>query len=120
MLILNTPHNPTGKVFTELEMAQLAKILKKFPRVVVVEDDVYDGMLFDDMLGKPLPKMALQEDMFDRTLSIYSAGKMFSATGVRSGWVIGPEHLIKSVVSMHQLTVYCHYGVLENTLARCI
>lgn len=55
--------------------------------------------------------------MEDRTLSIYSAGKIFAATGVRSGWVIGPANLIKSVRSVHQYNVFCAYNVVENTLA---
>lgn len=49
VFILNTPHNPIGKVFTEEELARLAEILQKYPRVVVVEDNVYEGMTFDDM-----------------------------------------------------------------------
>ena len=120
MLILNTPHNPTGKVFTEEEMARLAKILQKFPQVVVVEDNVYEGMTFDDMLDVTLPKMAFQENMFDRCLSIYSAGKIFAATGVRSGWVIGPANLIKSVRSVHQYTVFCPYNVTENAIRQSL
>ena len=58
--------------------------------------------------------------MFDRTLSIYSAGKIFAATGVRSGWVIGPSNLIKAVRSVHQYTVFCPYNVLENTIRQSL
>jgi aspartate/methionine/tyrosine aminotransferase len=77
-------------------------------------------MTFDDMFKKPLPKLAFQKGMFDRTISIYSAGKIFAATGVRSGWVIGPSHLIKAVRSVHQYNVFCSYNVLENTLAKSL
>ena len=52
MLILNSPHNPTGKVFTNDELAKLAKLLEKYPRVVIVEDNVYERMTFDDMFEK--------------------------------------------------------------------
>ena len=69
-------------------------------------------MTFDDMYNKPLPKMVFQEGMFDRTLSIYSAGKIFAATGVRSGWVIGPANIIKYVRSVHQYNTFCHYNVV--------
>lgn len=51
---------------------------------------MYEGITFDDMLGADLPKISFYPNLKDRTLSIYSAGKMFSATGCRSGWVIGP------------------------------
>lgn len=69
-------------------------------------------MTFDDMFGKDLPKMAFQQNMQDRTLSIYSAGKIFAATGVRSGWVIGNSDLIRSVRSVHQYNVFCAYNVV--------
>jgi len=58
--------------------------------------------------------------MFDRTLSIYSAGKIFAATGVRSGWVIGPANLIKAVRSVHQYNVFCAYNVIENAVAKSL
>ena len=64
--------------------------------------------------------MAFQENMYDRTLSVYSAGKIFAATGVRSGWVIGPAELIKSVRSVHQYNVFCAYNVIENTIAKSL
>lgn len=58
--------------------------------------------------------------MYDRTLSIYSAGKIFAATGVRSGWVIGHADLIRSVRSVHQYNVFCAYNVVENTIAKSL
>ncbi len=72
------------------------------------------------MFGKDLPKIAFQENMYDRTLSIYSAGKIFAATGVRSGWVIGNSDLIRSVRSVHQYNVFCAYNVVENTIAKSL
>jgi aspartate/methionine/tyrosine aminotransferase len=69
-------------------------------------------MTFDDMYGKDLPKVSSQDNMKDRCLSVYSAGKIFAATGVRNGWVIGPSHLIKSVRSVHQYNVFCSYNVI--------
>ncbi len=117
---MNTPHNPVGKVFTEEELSKIASILRKYPQIISVEDNVYEGMTFDDMFNKPLPKLCFQEGMADRSLSIYSAGKMFAATGVRSGWVIGSANLIKSVRSVHQYNVFCSYNVIENTIANSL
>ncbi len=111
-MLLNSPHNPVGKVFTWSELERLAQILKKYPQILIVEDNVYEGMTFDETFGQPLPKMAFIEGMYDRTVSVYSAGKIFAATGVRSGWVIGPPHLIKAVRSVHQYTVFCSYNVI--------
>jgi aspartate/methionine/tyrosine aminotransferase len=120
LLILNTPHNPSGKVFSEEELAEVARILQKHPQVIVIEDNVYEGMTFDEYFKKPLPKLCFQPGMYERSLSIYSAGKIFAATGVRSGWVIGPSNLIRSVRSVHQYNVFCSYNVLENTVANSL
>ena len=77
-------------------------------------------MTFDDYFLKDLPKFAHQEGFQDRTLSIYSGGKIFAATGVRSGWVIGHADLIKSVRSVHQYNVFCAYNVTENTVTKSL
>lgn len=69
-------------------------------------------MTFDDMFGKELPKICFVPGMEDRTLSVYSAGKIFAATGVRSGWVIGNADLIRAVRSVHQYNVTCVYNVV--------
>jgi aspartate/methionine/tyrosine aminotransferase len=101
-------------------LEKIAAILKKHPQIIVVEDNVYEGTTFDKYFDKPLPKIAFIEGMYDRTVSVYSAGKIFCATGVRSGWVIGPANLIKSVRSVHQYTVFCSYNVIENTIAKSL
>ena len=72
------------------------------------------------MLGKPLPKIAFLQNMRNRTLSVYSAGKIFSATGMRSGWVIGPTHLMRAVKAVHQHNVFCFYNVVENAAAKSV
>ena len=86
----------------------------------MIEDNVYEGVLFDDMFKKPIPKVAFIPSMKDRCLSIYSAGKIFAATGMRSGWMIGPTHLIKAARSVHQYNVFCFYNPVENAAAKSI
>ena len=113
-LVINSPHNPLGKIFTNEELARMAKILQKYPNVIVIEDSVYEGIHFDDMHKQPLPKMAFQENMRNRTIGCYSTGKIFCATGLRSGWVVGPQHLIHAVRAVHQFNVYCSYNVVET------
>ena len=58
MFIFNTPHNPVGKVFSQEEISRLGEILKKYPRIIIVEDNVYEGMTFDSYFEKDLPKFA--------------------------------------------------------------
>ena len=64
--------------------------------------------------------MHFQKGMYDRCLSIYSGGKIFSATGVRTGWIIGSKNVIKSVRSVHQYNVFCAYNIVENTVAKSL
>ena len=77
-------------------------------------------MIFDELLGKPLPKIIHEPGMYERTVSIYSAGKIFAATGLRSGWAIGSRKIIQSIRSVHQYNVFCYYNVLENTVAKSL
>jgi aspartate/methionine/tyrosine aminotransferase len=51
IILINSPHNPTGKVFRQVELVKIAELLSKYPRVVVIEDNVYDGMVFDAEVG---------------------------------------------------------------------
>ena len=87
---------------------------------MVIEDNVYEGMTFDEYLGQPLPKIINEEGMYDRTVSVYSAGKIFAATGLRSGWAIGSTKIIQSVRSVHQYNVFCYYNVLENAVTESL
>lgn len=93
LLILNNPQNPTGLVYTEDDMKRISAILAKWPRVTVIADEVYWFLPFDGK--KHIPFAAFSEDNWKRTISVYSAGKMFNATGWKVGWSIGPAPLIK-------------------------
>ena len=99
-------------MFTNAECAKIAEILQKWPKVVVIEDNVYEGITFDELYKQPLPKIAFQPNMKDRTVSVYSAGKIFCATGTRSGWMIGPKELVQAARSVHQWNVFCIYNHL--------
>ncbi|RLN59178.1 hypothetical protein BBJ29_003941 [Phytophthora kernoviae] len=93
-VLLNNPHNPTGKVFSEDELALIAKYVRKYPRVIVISDEVYEHILFD---GKKHVRIANMEGMWERTLTVSSAGKTFSVTGWKVGWAIGPSNLVKGI-----------------------
>lgn len=101
-----------GKVFTQEELKRIAGIVSKHPKIVIIEDNVYEGMIFDELLGSRLPKIIHEPGMYDRTVSVYSAGKIFAATGVRCGWAIGSTKIIQSVRSVHQYNVFCYYNVI--------
>lgn len=119
-ILINSPHNPTGKVFTEEEIKKIADLLREYPKVIVIEDNVYEGLTFDEYYQKPLPKLAFEPGFHERTIGVYSAGKIFAATGIRVGWAIGPAHLIKGVQSVAQYTFFCINDSLQRSCAQSL
>ena len=91
VLLINTPHNPTGKVFSREEMQTISDILDDCPQVVTLSDEVYDFLAFD---GLKHISFATVGNNWDRTVSIFSGGKMLNCTGWKVGWAIGPTYLI--------------------------
>jgi N-succinyldiaminopimelate aminotransferase len=101
-IILNTPHNPTGRVFTLDELTQIADLCKEHD-VTVISDEVYEHLVFDNAVHIPIAGLP---DMFERTITIGSAGKTFGMTGWKVGWAYGPPHLIKGVWQAHQFIAF--------------
>jgi N-succinyldiaminopimelate aminotransferase len=93
LILLNTPHNPTGHVFDRGELEAIADVARRHD-IVVVTDEVYEHLTFDDHEHVP---MATLPDMFDRTVTISSSGKTFSFTGWKIGWATGPPDLVAAV-----------------------
>jgi len=104
IILLNTPHNPTGKMMKKEDVEKISKILDKFPRVIVLADEVYEHNVFD---GHEHLRLATFPGMWERTISIYSGGKIFSCTGWRVGWGIGPSYLIKPMTALQNWTQFC-------------
>lgn len=92
-ILLNSPHNPTGKLFHEKDFEKLDKILQKYPRINIISDEVYEMVCFE----KEFPRIAKYNNMWDRVISVFSGGKTFSCTGWRVGWAIGPESIINEL-----------------------
>src|SRR4029077_2588033 len=101
-IIINTPNNPTGKVFTRAELTEIAKLCQKW-NVIAVTDEIYDHLVYD---GAEHVQMATLDGMADRTIVINSVSKTFSVTGWRVGWTIGPAALSNAIRKVHDfLTV---------------
>jgi aspartate/methionine/tyrosine aminotransferase len=115
ILILNTPNNPTGKILKEEELNRIAELIKDYPNLVVIMDEVYEYMIYEGF--DVLPRFANIPGMWDRTISIMSAGKIFSMTGARIGWCIGPHNLINRLCSVHQVNSFCIYDPMQLTIA---
>lgn len=101
-IILNTPHNPTGRVLSYDELALIAALCREYD-VIAICDEVYEFMTYGDNRHIPL---ATLPDMFERTLTISSAAKTFSVTGWKIGWVYGHPDLITGVWRVHQNTTF--------------
>jgi len=91
-------------------------IVKDYPNLYILSDEVYEHMIFDNF--NSLPRFSRK--LFDKTISIMSGGKIFSATGIRIGWAIGPSKLIKQINSVHQYSSFCLFDPLQNTMADCL
>ncbi|KAG8512805.1 Kynurenine--oxoglutarate transaminase 1, mitochondrial [Galemys pyrenaicus] len=102
VLILNTPNNPLGKVYSRAELELVAGLCQQHD-VVCVTDEVYQWLVFD---GHQHISIASLPGMWDRTLTIGSAGKTFSTTGWKVGWVLGPDRLMKHLRTVHQNSIY--------------
>ena len=100
-LVLNSPHNPTGKVFTRAELELIAELCLEFD-VIAFTDDIYEHIVFE---GEHIP-LATLPGMAERTVSIHSMSKSYSVTGWRIGWTIAPPDLTVGIRRVHDfLTV---------------
>ncbi|CAL8099639.1 unnamed protein product [Calicophoron daubneyi] len=116
MLILNTPHNPLGKVFDRDELEKIADICIRH-NLVCLADEVYEWLVFPP---KSHIKIASLPGMWNRTLTVGSAGKTFSMTGWKLGWTVGPARLIEGMQLHQQNTVYTCPTPIQEALARSL
>jgi N-succinyldiaminopimelate aminotransferase len=117
VLLLNSPHNPTGKVFTADELAAIAGICREHA-LTVVTDEVYEHLVYEDG-ARHLPIAALP-GMRERTLIVSSAGKTFNVTGWKIGWVCGPAALVGAVAAAKQFLTYATGTPYQEALARAL
>jgi len=117
ILWLNTPQNPTGKVFSKQELQDIADIVRDFPDLVVISDEVYDELVFDTHEHTHISSLP---GMWERTITVGSAGKMFSVTGWKVGWCIGPEHLMRPVAIVHQWDCFSTSTPAQEAVARAL
>ncbi|KAJ8375305.1 hypothetical protein SKAU_G00058850 [Synaphobranchus kaupii] len=113
-IIINTPNNPVGKIFTREELQVIADLCTKHD-TLCFSDEVYEWLVYK---GHKHIKIATLPGMWDRTITIGSAGKTFSVTGWKLGWSIGPEHLVKHLQTVMQNTLYTCPTPLQEAVAQ--
>jgi N-succinyldiaminopimelate aminotransferase len=115
VVLLNSPHNPTGKVFTRDELTLIAALCQEYDAIAVT-DEVYEHLVFSDASSVHCP-IATLPGMRERTLRISSGGKTFSCTGWKVGWVSGPAALVAAVTRVKQFLTYVNAGPLQPAIA---
>jgi N-succinyldiaminopimelate aminotransferase len=113
MIVLNTPMNPTGKVFSEKELSIIAAVCQEHD-LVALTDEVYEHLTFDEAKHTPLASIP---GMRDRTLTLSSAGKTYSFTGWKIGWGTGPAKLVDGAQAAHQFLNYTIATPLQTAVA---
>ncbi|WP_406258028.1 pyridoxal phosphate-dependent aminotransferase [Streptomyces nigra] len=116
LLLLNTPHNPTGTVLTRAELAAIAELAVERD-LLVVTDEVYEHLVFDDAEHIPLASFP---GMRERTVTISSAGKTYSFTGWKVGWVTASPALVTAVRSAKQYLTYVSAGPFQYAVAEAL
>jgi N-succinyldiaminopimelate aminotransferase len=115
-ILLNTPHNPTGHVLSAGELAEVASVAIERD-LLVITDEVYEHLLFDGRRHVPI---ATLPGMAQRTLTISSAGKTFSVTGWKIGWISGPAELVEAVTTVKQFLTYVNGAPFQPAVARAL
>ncbi|WP_281298308.1 methionine aminotransferase [Flavobacterium limnophilum] len=103
MIIINNPHNPTGKIWKDSDFLALEKLVEKYPDLMVLSDEVYEHITFEQkhISVHSRPKLC------NRSVVVSSFGKSFHVTGWKVGYLVAPEHLMTEIKKVHQFLVFC-------------
>lgn len=113
MIIVNTPHNPVGKVFSASELEAIGSLCEKHNSLMLM-DEVYEWLVYEPLSHI---RVASMPRFWDRTVTVGSAGKTFSVTGWKLGWAYGPAHLLRPMQLLHQNTIYVCPTPIQEAVA---
>lgn len=116
LIIVNTPHNPTGKVFSEAEMGLIADLCQKHD-VIALTDEVYEHIVFDGLQHLALASFP---GMDQRTVMVSSLGKTFSVTGWKVGWAVAQPELSRAIFRAHQFMTFCGAAPLQEAAVTAV
>ncbi len=116
LILINTPHNPTGKLFSRAELQMIADLCQQYD-VIAISDEVYEHIVFDEAQHIPI---ATLPGMADRTVTISSIGKSFSVTGWKVGWAIGSAEICTAIFRSHQWITFAGAAPLEEASAAAL
>lgn len=113
MIIINNPHNPSGKMLSAEDFDALVHLMADYPNLILLSDEVYEFIVFD----QPHRSAHHNEMLRSRSVIVSSFGKTFHITGWKTGYAIAPEHLMKEMKKVHQYLVFSVNSVAQKTLA---
>ncbi len=113
MIIINTPHNPTGSILLQEDLEQLATIIRE-KDIFILSDEVYEHIIFD---GEPHQSVLAHAELREKSMAVFSFGKTFHATGWKTGYVVAPAYLTKEIRKVHQFMVFSVNTPLQFALA---
>ena len=113
LIIINNPHNPTGKTWTENDFMQLEKIVDSFPNLIVLSDEVYEYITFE----KSHISIHHRPKLWNRSITVSSFGKSFHITGWKIGYVIAPENLMNEIKKVHQFLVFSVNSISQTAIS---
>lgn len=113
LIIINTPHNPTGKIFSEDDIKNLKKIVSG-TKILILSDEVYEHIIFDNNKHFSL---ALYPELADRSIIVFSFGKMYHTTGWKVGYCLAPQKIMNEIRKVHQFTVFAVNTPIQFALA---
>jgi N-succinyldiaminopimelate aminotransferase len=116
LIIINTPHNPTGKLYTEAELGLIATLCQQHD-VLAMTDEVYEHIVFDGLAHKTLISFP---GMAERTVQISSLGKTFSVTGWKVGWAVAQPELTRAIFRAHQFMTFCGAAPLQEAAVTAV
>jgi methionine aminotransferase len=113
MIIINNPHNPTGKILTESDFEALEMLLEKYPDIVLLSDEVYEYITFEE---KHISAHT-REKLLNRCVMVSSFGKSFHVTGWKIGYLVAPEYLMKEIKKVHQFLVFSVNSICQVAIS---
>nr|MBP8157558.1 aminotransferase class I/II-fold pyridoxal phosphate-dependent enzyme [Flavobacterium sp.] len=112
LIIINNPHNPTGKMWTENDFVQLEKLVDAYPNLLVLSDEVYEYITFE----QPHISVHHRPKLWHRSISVSSFGKSFHITGWKIGYVIATENIMREIKKVHQFMVFSVSSIAQHAL----
>ena len=113
LIIINNPHNPTGKILSESDFEALEKLLEKYPDILLLSDEVYEYITFEE---KHISAHT-REKLLNRCVMVSSFGKSFHITGWKVGYLVAPEYLMKEIKKVHQFLVFSVNSICQVAIS---